>query len=103
MQFERRTVASLGAARCATSDPTSTRLPETSGLPVTRAQSESWLQCGQARRSYRKPAPVFGKFAWTGPSMRVLTAIPYSPPRQNLFDHDCNPLAGGNAIHSTSQ
>ena len=25
---------------------------ETSGMPVTRAQSESWLQCGQERRSY---------------------------------------------------
>src|SRR5580698_2742782 len=47
---------------------------------------------------------LFGKFAWTGPPMRVLTAIPYSPPCQNLFDHDCNPLAGDNipsiALHS---
>jgi len=25
---------------------------ETSGLPVTRGQSESWLQCGQARPGY---------------------------------------------------
>ena len=49
------------------------------------------------------PKSAFGKFAWTGPSMGVFTAIPYSPPRQNLFDHDCNPLAGGNTIHSTSQ
>lgn len=26
-----------------------------------------------------------------------------SPARQNLFDHICNLLAGGNAIHATGQ